>query len=193
MPLLFEREEKLGAVGVFPRAGVYRAAAQADDDGQMLDADRALELAGAAGGALEGGFHGEVVCGGIVGRSVAGRVAKLVQQRRFARRAEGVEVRPHAEDDFLRVEDFAGVGGGAVLGAAAALDAAVGFERDELRDVLAGDEAEVFVADQWRDRGEAVAFEEDSERAEDEVQVLGVRDQRQEDQQREGVRPPEEL
>ena len=56
----FQREEELGAVGVLPRAGVGGAAAQADDDGQVLDADRALEFAGAAGGALEGGFQREV-------------------------------------------------------------------------------------------------------------------------------------
>ena len=52
----FEREKELRAVIVFPSAGVHRAAAQADDDGQMLNADRALEFAGAAGGALERGF-----------------------------------------------------------------------------------------------------------------------------------------
>ena len=40
---------------VFPRAGVHRAATQANDDGQMLDADGALVFAGAAGGALEVG------------------------------------------------------------------------------------------------------------------------------------------
>ena len=55
-----QREEELGAVGVFPRAGVGGAAAQADDDGQVLDADRALELAGAAGGAFVGGFQEKV-------------------------------------------------------------------------------------------------------------------------------------
>ncbi len=60
----FQREEELGAVGVLPRAGVGGAAAQADDDGQVLDADRALVLAGAAGGALEGGLEREVVRGG---------------------------------------------------------------------------------------------------------------------------------
>ena len=58
----FESEEELGAVIVFPRAGVDRAAAQADDDGEMLDADRALEFACAAGGALEGGCPASCTC-----------------------------------------------------------------------------------------------------------------------------------
>ena len=58
-----EGEEELGAVVVFPCAGVDGAAAQADDDGHVLDADRALELAGAAGGALEDGFLGVVLAG----------------------------------------------------------------------------------------------------------------------------------
>ena len=65
--VLFEGEEELGAVVVLPGAGVGRAAAQADDDGHVLDADRALVLAGAAGGALEGGFHAEVGRGRVVG------------------------------------------------------------------------------------------------------------------------------
>ena len=49
----FERQKKLGAVLVLPLAGVHRAAAQADDDGHVLDADGALEFAGSAGGALK--------------------------------------------------------------------------------------------------------------------------------------------
>jgi len=64
----FEREEELGAVGVLPRAGVGGAAAQADEDREVLDADRALEFAGAAGGAFEGGLRGELI-GGIGRRS----------------------------------------------------------------------------------------------------------------------------
>ena len=58
-----QREEELGAVGVLPGAGVGGAAAQADEDGQVLDADGALVLARAAGGALVGGFGGEGVGG----------------------------------------------------------------------------------------------------------------------------------
>ena len=81
-----------------------------------------------------------------------------------------------------------------MLGAAAALDAAVGLEAGELGEVLAGDEAEVFVSVCLTERGdlrEGVAFEEDGQRAEDEVEVLGVRDERKEDEQGEGVGPPE--
>ena len=190
----FQREEELGAVGVFPGAGVGGAAAQADDDGQVLDADRALVLARAAGGAFEGGFQ-ETGCrlpGCEVARLAA--LAELGEQRDFGVRAEGVEVGARAEDDLFGVEDLAGGGGGAVLGAAAALDAAVGLQRDDLGEVFAGDEAEVFdvlVGRERRDGGEAVALEEDGDGREDEVQVLGVRDERKEDEQREGVRPPE--
>ncbi len=55
----FECQEELGAVGIFPRAGVCGSAAQADDNGQVLDADRTLVLACAAGGALVGGLHAQ--------------------------------------------------------------------------------------------------------------------------------------
>ena len=41
--------------------------------------------------------------------------------------------------------------------------------------------------------GEAVALEEDGEGREDEVQVLGVGDEGKEEEQGEGVGPPEEL
>ena len=52
----FQVEEELGAVVVFPLAGVDCATSEADDDRQMLDTDGALEFAGSAGGALEGCF-----------------------------------------------------------------------------------------------------------------------------------------
>ena len=68
-----------------------------------------------------------------------------------------------------------------MLGAAAALDAAVGLEADELGEVLAGDEAEVFIVGERGDLGEAVALEEDGEGREDQMQVLGVGDERQEE------------
>ena len=119
----FESEEEFRAVVVFPCAGVDRAAAQADEDGQVLDADRALELACAAGGALEDGLLGVVFAEeGLIGGG-----------------AEVVEIGADAENDFFGVEELAGVGGGAVLGAAAALDAGVGLETDKLREVGAGD------------------------------------------------------
>ena len=81
-----------------------------------------------------------------------------------------------------------------MLGAAAALDATIGLQRDDLGEVFAGAEAEVFdifIRRKRRDGGEAVALEEDGEGREDKVQVLGVRDERKEDEQRERVRPPE--
>src|SRR5665213_508213 len=53
VPVTFERQKQLGAVFVLPLAGVYRAAAQSDDDGHMFDADGALEFARSAGGALK--------------------------------------------------------------------------------------------------------------------------------------------
>ena len=108
--------------------------------------------------------------------------------------AEGVEVGARAEDDLFGIENFAGGGGRAVFGAAAALDATVGLQRDDLGDVLAGGEPEVFhifICRQRRDGGEAIALEEDGERREDKVQVLGVGNEREEDEQCEGVGPPE--
>ena len=120
--------------------------------------------------------------------------AEVGEERGFGVRAEGVEVGACAEDDLFGVEDLAGGGGGTVFGAAAALDAAVGLQGDDLGEVLAGGEAEVFdvlVGGERRDGGEAVALEEDGDGREHEVEVLGVRDQRQEDEQGEGVGPPE--
>ena len=105
--------------------------------------------------------------------------------------AEVVEVGAQAENDFLGVEQLAGVGGGAVLGAAAALDAGVGLQADELGEVGAGDEAEVFIAGERRDLAEAAAGEKDGGRAENQVQVLGVGNDGQKDEQGEGVNPPE--
>ena len=81
--------------------------------GQVLDAHRALELAAAAGGALERRLLGDV----------------LAEQRRFAAGAELVQVTAQAQDDFLGVEHLARVVGRAVLGAAAALHARVGLQR----------------------------------------------------------------
>jgi len=84
----------------------------------------------------------------------------LGKKRGVGSGAELVQVGAEAEDDLFGVKDLAG-GGGVVLGAAAALNAAVGLEGDELRDVLAGYEAKVFVTGERWDLGEAVALEED--------------------------------
>ena len=137
----FEAEEELGAMLVFPCAGVDRAATQADEDGQVLDADGALELAGAACGALKG-RDGWVV---------------LAKQWLGGCGSEFVEVAAQAQDDFFGVERLARIRSGAVLGAAAALDAGVRLQADEAREVCAGDEAEVFIAGEGRDATEAAA------------------------------------
>ncbi len=114
----------------------------------------------------------------------------FAEQRLFAGRAEFVEISAHAQRDFFGVENLAGVGGGAVLGATSAFDAGVGLQRDELGDVFAGIEAEIFVAHQRRNFAEGVALQKDGQRAQHQVQMLGVRDQRQENEKRERVRPP---
>jgi hypothetical protein len=108
-------------------------------------------------------------------------------------RAEVVEVAAQAEDDFFGVEQLAGVGGGAVLGAAAALDAGVGLEADELGEVGAGDEAEVFIAGERGNLAEAAAGEKDGGRAEQQVQVLGVGNDGQKDEQRQRVKSTREV
>jgi len=119
-------EEQLGAVIVFPLAGVYRATAQADDNGHVLDSHRALLLAGAAGGALESRLLGNVC-----------------RHKRFrGAGAVGVEIIAQAERDLLGVENLTGIVGRTMLGTAAALHAGVGLQRDELGDVLAGIESE---------------------------------------------------
>ena len=137
----FEGVEELAAVLVVPLAGVGGAAPEADDDGDVFDADRALELTSSAGGALKGGFLGVV----------------LAEEELFGRGAVFVEIAANAEDDFFGVEDLAGVVGGAVLGAAATLDAGIGLQADELGQVLAGDEAEVFIAGERRNIAEAAS------------------------------------
>jgi hypothetical protein len=92
----------------------------------------------------------------------------------------------------LGLRSVSDAGGGAVFGAAAALDAGVGLEADQLREVCAGDEAEVFIACEWRDLAEAAAGEEDGEGAEQQVKVLGVGNDGKEDEERQGVKPPED-
>jgi hypothetical protein len=79
-----------------------------------------------------------------------------------------------------------------VFGAAATFDATVGLERDELRDIFAGHEAEVFVAVEWRDLREAVALEEDGNRADDQMKMFGVGDERKKDQEGQTAVPPSE-
>ena len=58
-----------------------------------------------------------------------------------------------------------------------------------LRDVFAGIEPEIFVAGERRNAAETVPLEEDRDRAQHQVQMLGVRNQRQKNQQRQRVQP----
>ena len=94
-----EREKELGAVLIFPASGIDCTAPQADEDGQMLNADRTLVLASTAGCALEDGLLRVV----------------LAEERFVGCGAELIEVAAYTEDDLFRVEHLAGVGGRAVL------------------------------------------------------------------------------
>src|ERR1700731_4736715 len=107
----------------------------------MLNAHRALVLAGGGGSALEGGLL---------------RVVRT-QQGLLRVRSQVVQIAAHPEDDLLRVEDLAGIRRRAVFGAAPALDAGICLQRDELGDVLARDQAEVFIARERRDAAELTA------------------------------------
>src|SRR5579863_9798990 len=129
----------------------------------MLNAHRALELACAAGGALEDRFLRVV----------------FAEQRFFRRDSELVLIPAQAKNDLFGVEQLAGVGSRAMLAASAALHAGVGLQADDLSKILAGDQAEVFVARKRRNGAEAAAREKDRRRAQHQVQVLGVRNERQ--------------
>lgn len=61
-----------------------------------------------------------------------------------------------------------------------------------MREVCAGDEAEVFIAGEWGDVAEAAPGEKDGGGAKEQVEVLGVGDERQKGEQGKGVNPPEE-
>src|SRR5579864_620509 len=78
-----------------------------------------------------------------------------------------------------------------MLAATAALDTSVGLQRNQLRHVLARIEAEVFVADQRRNLAEAIALQEHRNRAQHQMKMLGVRNQRHEHEEGDGVRPPQ--
>ena len=62
-----------------------------------------------------------------------------------------------------------------------------------MRHVFAGDQAEIFVAREFRDIAEALALQENRQRAQHQMQMFGVRDQRQKNQQRQRVGPPERV
>ncbi len=79
-----------------------------------------------------------------------------------------------------------------MLGATAAFNAGVGLKADQLREVGSGDQAEVFIAGERRDLAEAAAGKKDGGGAEDQVQVLGVRNERQKDEDGQRMGPPED-
>ena len=142
----------------------------------MLDAYRALKFARTAGGALKDRFFGNM----------------RAEEGRFRRGTVCIEVGPKAQDYFFRVQFLARVEGGAVLRAAPAFDARERLKGIELRDVFPVDESEILISGKFRDVTELRAFQENGNRAQDKVQMLGVRDQRKERKQCEGVRPTRE-
>ena len=113
------------------------------------------------------------------------------QQGHFRSRAFLIQIGPQPQDQFLWIERLAGVVGRAVLGTAPALYAGKRLQRVNLSDILAGDEAEILIPCQFGDVAEALSFEQDGGGAQYQVQVLGVRHQRQEHQQGQRVQPPD--
>ena len=77
-----------------------------------------------------------------------------------------------------------------MLRATAAFHAGEGLQSLDSSDILARDEAEILVAGEFRDIAEERAFQKDRSGTQDQMQVLRMGDQRQEDQQRQGVGPP---
>src|SRR5271154_2926014 len=98
------------------------------------------------------------------------------QKGLFARRAEFVQIPTQPERDLLGVEDFSGVGGRAMLGTTPALNASESLQRDQLRDVLAGIQAKIFITGQRRNLAERIALQENRHRTQHQVQMLGVRE-----------------
>src|SRR6185312_7581376 len=93
--------------------------------------------------------------------------------------------------DQLRIQFLTGIIGGAMLSAASALDAGIGLERRDAGNIFSRNKAEVFIARKRRNVAESAAVQENCERAQDQMKVLRVRNQRQETDERKGVNPPE--
>src|SRR5262245_19360325 len=167
-------EEQLSAILVLPFARVHGAAPQSDDDRKMLDPDRTLVFARPTSCALEGRFFGNV----------------FRQQRLGCVRPVLVQIVAYSERDLLRIEDLSRVVRRAVLRTAPALDARIGLQRYKLGDVLARVESEIFVTGQRWNLAESVSLEKNRHRTQNQVQVLGMRDERQENQKRQRVGPP---
>src|SRR6478735_5192310 len=117
----------------------------------------------------------------------------LAEERLCGVGTEIVQVAAHAQRDLLGVENLAGVVGWTMFGAAAALDAGVRLQRDNLRQILAGVQAEIFIAGERWNFGEAAAREKYRKRAQNQMQMLGVRNQREKNEERSGVRPPQQF
>ncbi len=100
------------------------------------------------------------------------------KQRRFRSRPIRIQIGPKPQDDVLRVQFLARIERRAVLGTASALHAGERLEGIELSDILAGHETEIFVSGQFRKIGKSLAFQEHGGGAEDQMQVLGMRNQR---------------
>ena len=96
----------------------------------MLDSDRTLELARPAGGALKHSFLRNM-------RS---------DQRLLTARAEFIQITPDAEHNVFRIKYLAGVRSRAVLTATAAFHSTVRLQRNQLGQILAGIEPEIFVS-----------------------------------------------
>src|ERR1019366_2348189 len=141
----------------------------------MLNAHRTLEFAGPARSALENRFHRQM----------------FPQQQLIALRPKFIQVMPRTENDFFGIQNLAGGVGGTMLGAASTLYARVGLQRDDLRHILARVKAEILIAHQRRDAAEPVALQKDRQRTQHQVHMLGARNQRQERQQHQRVRPPQ--
>jgi hypothetical protein len=120
----------------------------------------------AAGGAFENGFGSN----------------RNFKNGRVTLRAVFVYVIVQAERDKAGVELFACVIRWTVLGASAAFHARIGLQGGEAGDIVSTHEAWIFVVVQCRDLAEARALEKESHRAEQHMQVLGVRNQREQDQ-----------
>ena len=140
----------------------------------MLNAHGAGVLTSAARSALKRRFGGNV----------------FSKQRLIRFRPQRVQVTAHPQNDFLWIQPFSRVVGRAEFGTAAALDTAVRLERDQFCDVFARIEAEVFIIRERRNLAETIAARKDRKRAEYQVQMLGVGNEGQKRQNRQGVQPP---
>src|SRR5262249_23942226 len=157
--------------------GVDRSAPQPDDHRQMLDPDGTLEFAAAARRALERSLFRDM----------------LAEQGSFVTGSELVQVRTKSKNDFLGIEHLAGICRRTVLGAPSAFHAGVRLESVDARDILARIEPEVLVTLERRDPAEARSTQEHRQRTQDQVQVLGMRDQRKKSEEGERMQPPVDM